>query len=343
VIALRTPLTGGEAVISQFATRRGPRIVVLLAAVAAALTACGGGGGGGGGSTKAGQPATLKVGTIPIADVAPLYLGIKKGFFKEQKLTIKPELAQGGAAIVTSVMSGDNQIGFSNVTSLIIAGSKGLPVQIVSQGVLGAANRAHAWDALFVPKGSSITSPKQLEGKTVAVNNLNNVGPLTINTALAQMGVDYKKVKYVEVDFPDMPAALASHRVDAAWMVEPFVSVVKAAGGKMLANPFEQTAPNLTIATYFSTKQYIAKNKDVVNRFKTAIDKSLDYAQQHPAEVRKIVLTYTKIPPAAAAHMSLPQWRADLNRPTIQKTAQLAQKYGFAPKAPDLSQLIWQP
>jgi NitT/TauT family transport system substrate-binding protein len=323
-------------------TRRGPRAIVLLAACAAALAACGGGSGGGGGSSKAGAPATLKVGTIPIADVAPLYLGIKKGFFARQKLTIKPQLAQGGAAIVTSVMSGGDQIGFSNVTSLIIAASKGLPVQIVASGVLAAADRAHAWDALFVPKGSPITTPKQLEGKTVAVNNLNNVGPLTINTALAADGVDYHKVKYVEVDFPDMPAALASHRVDAAWMVEPFVSVVKAAGGRMLANPFEQTAPNLTIATYFATKEYIASHQDVMKRFKTAIDKSLDYAQSHPAEVRKIVLTYTKIPPKAAQHMSLPTWRSDLNLPTIQKTAQLAQKYGFAPKPPDLNQLIWK-
>jgi hypothetical protein len=41
--------------------------------------------------------------------------------------------------------------------------------------------------------------------------------------------------------------------------------------------------------------------------------------------------------------MSLPQWRSDLNEPTIQKTAQLAQKYGFATKAPDVNALIWQP
>lgn len=316
------------------------RTIGVLAVCAAALTACGGGGGG---STKAGQPATLTVGTIPIADVAPLYLGIQKGFFKEQKLTIKPQLAQGGAAIVTSVLSGADQIGFSNTTSLIIASSKGLPVQIIAPGVTGASDRAHAWDALLVRKDSPITSLKQLEGKTVAVNNLNNVGPLTINTVLAADGVDYKKVKYVEVDFPDMPAALASKRVDAAWMVEPFVSAVKAAGGRTLANPFEQTVSKLTVAAYFTTKKFIADNEDVVKRFRTAVDKSNEYAQQHPDEVRKIVLTYTKIPPAAAQHMSLPQWGADLGEPTIERTAQLAQKYGFVSTPPNLNQLIWHP
>src|SRR4051812_50072632 len=101
-------------------------VVVLAAAMTAA--GCGGSSGGGGGK---GKPATLKVGVIPIADVAPLYLGIQKGFFKEQKLTIKPQLAEGGAAITPAVVSGDFQIGFSNTISLLIAASKKLPIQII--------------------------------------------------------------------------------------------------------------------------------------------------------------------------------------------------------------------
>jgi NitT/TauT family transport system substrate-binding protein len=313
--------------------------------LALVATGCGGddNGGGGGGGGQAAKPVTLKVGTIPIADVAPLYLGIKKGFFDEQKLTIKPQLAEGGAAIVPAVLSGGDQIGFSNVTSLLIAASKDLPVTIISQGVLAGSDSKSAFDALLVPKNSNITDLKQLEGKTIAVNNLNNVGPLTINTALQQAGVDYKKVKYIEVPFPDMPAALKSGRVPAAWMVEPFVSQVKAAGGKTLATPFEQTAPNLTIATYFTSKKYAQENPDVLKRFGTAINKSLDYAQTHPDEVRQIVTTYTKIPPAAAGKMTLPTWKADLNQPTIQKTAQLAQQYGFVKQPPALDELIWKP
>jgi NitT/TauT family transport system substrate-binding protein len=306
-----------------------------------ALAACGGNDDSGG--SKAGAPATIKVGTIPIGDVAPLYLGIKKGFFKQEELTIQPQAAQGGAAIVPAVLSGSDQIGFSNVTSLMIAASKGLPVQIISQGVLAGADRSHAFDALLVPKGSSIRNAKQLEGKTVAVNNLNNVGPLTINTALSKMGVDYTKIKYIEVDFPDMPAALASKRVPAAWMVEPFVSQAKAAGATVLATPFEQTAPNLTIATYFASKKYIASHQDVIARFVRAMNKSLEYAQSHPDEVRTIVPTYTKIPPAAAAHMTLATWKADLNKPTIQLTGKLAEKYGYVKSVPSIDGLVWSP
>src|SRR5919107_5514314 len=158
---------------------------IELAALGAACAALAAGGGGDGEeeptvgqAPEQAEAVTLKVGVIPITDVAPLYLGVKKGFFKAENLTVEPQLAEGGAAIVPSVLSGDYQFGFSNTTSLIIAASKKLPVQIVAQGVLGGTGDDDAWDAVVARKGSGIKTPKDLEGKTNAVNTLNNVGPL---------------------------------------------------------------------------------------------------------------------------------------------------------------------
>ena len=88
------------------------KTLLLALACATALVACGDDEPSGGSG-----PTKLKVGVIPIADVAPLYLGIEKGFFKEESLEIEPVLAEGGAAIVPAVISGANQIGFSNATS----------------------------------------------------------------------------------------------------------------------------------------------------------------------------------------------------------------------------------
>jgi NitT/TauT family transport system substrate-binding protein len=322
---------------------RGLAALVVAALALLGVAACGGGDDSGGGGGNANKPTTLKVGVIPIADVAPLYVGIKQGFFKEENLTIKPQLAEGGATITAQTVSGDLQIGFSNTTSLIIAASKKLPVQIVAQGVQGAKNEAEAWDAVLTKKGSPIRDPKALEGKTVSVNNLNNVGPLTINNAMEKAGADYKKVDYVEVPFPDANAAVDGGRVDAAWVVEPFVSQGTAQGARQVLHPFEATAPNFTVATYFVTKQYATQNKDVVDRFVRAINKSLTYAQSHPDAVRAVVPTYTKIPKEVAAKMRLPQWGSDLNRPTIEQTADLALKYGFIKEKPDLDELIRPP
>jgi NitT/TauT family transport system substrate-binding protein len=317
---------------------------VALFAVLVVLAACGGGDNSGGGSAQGQQqPATLKVGVIPIADVAPLYLGRQKGFFKQEKLTIKPVPAEGGAAIVPAVLAGDDQIGFSNVTSLVIATSKKLPVQIISQGVMAGKGGDDAFSAVLVPKDSSIRSAKDLAGKTVSVNNLNNVGPLTINTVLEKNGVDPKQVKYTEVPFPDAVGALKAHRVDASFVVEPFQSAGRAAGDRILFHPFEETAPHYSVATYFASKQYIAQNPGVVDRFVRAMNKSLDYAEQHPDEVRKIVTTYTPIPAKAAEKMVLPHWSSGLQRDSIQQTINLSKKYGYIEQAPSLGDLIYTP
>jgi NitT/TauT family transport system substrate-binding protein len=324
-------------------TRRPRRILGALAVAVAALfavAACGGGDSGGGGSSANGKPTTLRVGVIPIADVAPLYVGIKQGFFKAEKLNVQPQLAEGGATITAQVVSGDLQVGFSNVTSLVIASSKKLPVQIVASGVQAAKDDSGAWDAVLSKKGSPIKDLKALEGKTVSVNNLNNVGPLTINQAMEKAGADYKKIKYVEVPFPDANAALDTGRIDAAFVVEPFVSQGKAQGANEVTHSFEATASNYAVATYFATKQYSAQNKDVLDRFVRAINKSLSYAQTHPDVVRQVVPTYTKIPAAVAKKMRLPTWSPNLNQPSIQQTADLAQKYGFIKDKPDLGELI---
>jgi NitT/TauT family transport system substrate-binding protein len=319
--------------------RRFPAVLVALACLLTAA-ACGDDNSGGDGSSGT---QTLKVGVIPIADVAPLYLGIDKGFFKEEQLKIQPQLAEGGAAITPAVLSGDFQIGFSNTISLLIAASKDLPVEIISQGVLAGKSEKDAWADLLVLKDGPIQDGSDLEGKTIAVNTLENICEVTIKASLEKDGVDVDKLKFTEVPFPDMNAALEQKRVDGACVVEPFVSQGKAGAAKGIDPFYVRTAPDLTIATYFTTKQYAEENADTVDRFVRAMNKSLEYAQAHPDEVRKILLDYTEIPPEAAEAIKLPTWRTDLNEPTIEKLSELSKKYGLIEEEPDLNELIRQP
>src|SRR5918992_4161668 len=249
-------------------------------------------------------------------------------------------VAEGGAAITPAVLSGDFQVGFSNTVSLLIAASKELPVTIISQGVLGGKTKDEAWADLLVLKDGPIKEPKDLEGKTIAVNTLKNICEVTIRASLADMGVDDRTLKFTEVPFPDMNAALEAGRVDGACVVEPFVSQGKAGKARGIDPFYVNTAPDLTVATYFTSKQYAEENADVVNRFVTAMEQSLDYAQSNPDAVREILGEYTQIPPEVAANIKLPQWRKDLNEPTIELLSELSVKYGLIEEQPDLGELI---
>jgi NitT/TauT family transport system substrate-binding protein len=323
-------------------TGLGLRVATLLLALACAVgvAACGGDDDGNGGGGGEGGPTTLRVGVIPIADVAPLYLGMKKGFFEDEQLTIKPQLAEGGAAITPAVVSGDFQIGFSNTISLLIAASQDLPVEIISQGVLAGKSEKEAWADLLVLKDGPIKEPKDLEGKTIAVNTLKNICEVTIKASLEKEGVAVDKLEFAEVPFPDMNAALEAGRVDGACVVEPFVSQGKAGEARGIDPFYVRTAPDLTVATYFTSTQYAQENGDVVDRFVEAMNKSLTYAESHPDEVRQVLLEYTEIPPEAAEQIKLPIWRPDLNEPTIELLSELSLKYGLIEEQPDLDELI---
>ena len=196
-----------------------------------------GGAGGDSGLTK------VSVGVIPIVDCAPIYLGDKQGFFKEEGLQLDIQTATGGAAIVPGVVSGSFDFAFSNLISVMVAKDKGLDLKFVANGASTTGEIGKDIGGVVVPAGSSIQSAKDLAGKTVSVNNLSNIGDTTIKSVIEKDGGDPNSVKFVEVAFPDAPAALANKQVDAAWILEPFLSKAVAEGGKIVSSNFVEMQP----------------------------------------------------------------------------------------------------
>lgn len=311
--------------------------VLLTMAIALALAAAGCGGGSG---SDEGGVETLKVGVLPITNVAPLYLGEKKGFFREEDLKVVPEVSEGGAATIPAVLSGDQQLAYSTTVSLVTAASKGLPVRIVAQATRAAETPKTSFAALMVGPDSPIRDAGQLEGKTIAVNGLNNVNQVTTNAALAKRGVDFKTIKYIEVPLENMADALDTGKVDAAAEVEPFVTLGKQAGQRSLFDNYMEADRGLAIGQYFTSEQYAQENKDVVERFTRGIDRSMTYAQEHPEEARKIVLEYTQIKPAIAQEMKLPTWTTGVTREDVELAAKMTKASGFIEKNPDVDRLL---
>jgi NitT/TauT family transport system substrate-binding protein len=283
---------------------------------------------------------TLKVGVIPIVDVAPLYLGIEKGFFKQEGLTIEPVPAQGGAAIVPTVVAGDNQVGFSNVVSLILASSRGLPLETIAAGSEAVRDPAHSPAALMVAGNSSIRSAKDLEGKTIAVNTLNNIGDVTIKALLDQRGADVSKIKFIELAFSAMPVALKEGRVDAIWANEPFETVARNDGDRVLFHNYEEYDPKLSVAVYFTTRSFAAQHPDVVARFQRAMAKSASYAVAHPRDARAILPSYTRLEASVANTLFLPGWGTTINLGSVERLQGSMVKFGLLQKPTDLKPLF---
>jgi NitT/TauT family transport system substrate-binding protein len=306
------------------------RITALAALVALAVTACGGGGGGSPSVTSdASGDTTLNVqetAGVPSAFVA---FGQAKGFFSKHKLKINLQSSQGGATAVPSLVSGKIQVAGSNVVSLLIAASKGLPVEAIAPGTSAHGAGQKDFGALMVGKGSKIRDVKQLAGKTVAVNTLNNIAEVVVKASLQKSGVDPSQVKLREIDFPEMAPALAKHDVDAAFLIEPFVTIARQAGGRVIDYSYVTTEPKLQVGAYAVSRKFAQENPDVVKRYRAAVGDTAKYLMAHQSQFRTFLAKRAETPVKLAKAMELPTFTTTLNTASMQHTAALVQRFGL--------------
>lgn len=283
---------------------------------------------------------SITVGAIPIVDVAPLHLGKEQGFFEDHGLEVEIKNTSGGAEAVPGVNSGSFDFAFGNITSLIIAREKGLPLKVVSNGVTSTGEQGNDFGGVVVPEGSSISSARDLAGAKIAVNNLENIGDTTVRNSIREDGGDPSNVEFVEMPFPDMPAALEQGELDAAWVVEPFRTTALDDGAEEVASNFVDADPSLSIASYFTRQQVIDNKSEVVKSFTAAMHESLSYADSHPEEVRRILTTYTDMDETLTEEIQLPAFPPEGGRDSAQLIGELMVKDDLVESKPDTSELF---
>ena len=303
------------------------RLAVAAIALVATVVAFGGMAG----SAPGQQLTTINVDTLAIANGLPLTLGINKGFFAAQGLEIKPKIFASGNDIVLAMANEDGDIGYMGYTPAMIGRTQGVaPLSILAASETEGATEADNWQNVVVDGSSSIRTPKDLVGKTIALNALKGVTELVVRGALDKLGIDSNSVKFATMPFPTMPAALANGQVDAIHTPEPFMSQVLARGGRIVLAPGPVITPFLPNGCYCARADWMAKNPALVKRFRAAINQSLTYSNSHPDEVRALL-------PASIRNIRLPNWSPLLDRSKLVLLAGLAKKYDIIKTLPNMT------
>jgi len=259
---------------------------------------------------QAQEKKALKVSIIPISDVAPLFAAIKEGYFKQQGLEIDTAPTSGGAVGVPGLMAGAYDIVFTNVVSTVQARAQGLPIKIVAPGsAIGDGSQGDGGAGILVRKGEGIKTGADLVGKSLAVNTQKNIIWLYARAWVQKSGGDPGKVTYREVPFPQMLDALRGKQVDAVFSVDPFITIAKAdAGLDYLGSPYIAVQPNLSVAQYVATEDFIAKNPETLKRFNAALQMGIGWVNKNlkTKEMRDLLASYTRINPDLLAKMAQP-------------------------------------
>jgi NitT/TauT family transport system substrate-binding protein len=172
------------------------------------------------------------------------------------------------------------------------AAARGLELRILSSAL--HASTVGEGGGIWVKKGSPIKSAADLKGKTLASYGLRATGYMYAREALRRefglnMALEGGDVRQVEVQAPNLPAALATGQTDAATLIHSqswramqsgeFVNICET--GKIV-NAAHGT---LTSAINVSYPERLAARPDAFREFNRMLKASVDYAMSHRDEV----------------------------------------------------------
>jgi NitT/TauT family transport system substrate-binding protein len=299
----------------------------------------------GGASAAPGTVTNVTLGYVPYSDDASLFYAQSSGIFKKHGLNVTLVPQASPVAVEASMASGTEQFGFITTPVLINLNSKGVNVKCVSS-VDGSepSNPANDSTVLVAAKGSGITSVKDLAGKNVAEVQLTSLNSLAVQILAKQAGIDPKSIHQIAIPFPQMSAALAQGRVQAAVIVAPFATAALSAGATVLAHPNVQLFPNGTVTCLDAMDSYLTANPTVASEFRAAMNESIAYTQTHQAVVKQTLVKGLSLTPEVAAKQVLAtNFNSTLNTASITMIENYMKQFGVITSEPPAANMVWNP
>ena len=260
----------------------------------------------------AAQMVTLRVGYLPIAGNMDLLVARDRGWFAEEGITVELSPMAGGAEILPALIGGSLDLGTLNVVTHILALDQGFRARAVAGVFL--ERRGDPLHAILVRADSPIQSARDLEGKTMATNTLNNIDHIMQQVWVRQQGADPTRVSFVEVPFPQHPAALAQGRVDAIGPAEPFVVVAASQGARVLAYHYTDVNDVTLLAYYGATDDWLSRNADLAQRFYRATRRADEFLfSGNRDQLQAAAVQYLNMQPDLAARVGYGESSARLD------------------------------
>lgn len=288
---------------------KGRIVSALTAALAVVVVAagCGSDGGGGGAKTKAGL-TQVSMGTVNgSSSDAAMFVGMDKGFFREQGIEIKLQPFNTGAQFVAPLGAGRLDAASGGISAgLFNAVGSGVNIKLVAdKSRIGRPS----YTSLLVRK-QLVDSGKykgfgDLKGLKVAIPSVGVPPHHELDLFLRKAGLTIKDVRLEQIGFADMVSALSNGSVDAAVAIEPSATKAVQTGDAVKVAGVDEVFPGEDTAALFYSEQFIKDKPEAAQKLMDAYLKSVRYyvsaldgstlKGQRGEEVARILTKYTAI------------------------------------------------
>jgi NitT/TauT family transport system substrate-binding protein len=277
------------------------------------------------------QPAladdTLRIGALLLDNTAEVFYARELGMFKRAGLDVDITTFPSGGAAASALVGGAVDISISDTLTMVEAHSRNVPLTYLAPATV--YTKALPAYALLVGADSPIRVARDFNGKTVATNALKNILQVPTEAWIDNNGGDSKTVKFIEVPFPTMGAAILDGRIDAASISEPFITNALDSGKfRMISVSERNVAPEFMFSGWTTTTDYAAAHPDTIKKFVAVMLESARWGNANRPQSAQILVGVNKMSPEVAAKMMRSYYGEKLSGALLQPVIDAAVKYG---------------
>jgi NitT/TauT family transport system substrate-binding protein len=234
-------------------------------------------------------PVNIRLDFIIGGKHAPWFVALEKGFYAKRGLKARIQGSTGSADTVRTIGAGGADFGFADIGTMIVAKSRGTPVEAVAQ--FGYLPATVVWR-----EDNNIKTLKDLEGKSYA--NHPDQSLWFLMPAFCRINkLDFKSIRLQETAASLQPAALVTKKVDFILMYrasnDEVAELAAAKQGVKLKRFFMRDNGLDIYGTGLIAKENdIKKRPELVRAYVEGTLEGLRYARENQHEALKILLKH---------------------------------------------------
>ena len=215
---------------------------------------------------------------------APQYVAINQGFFEEEGIKLEVTTGQGADKVMTAVISGQADIGFSGPEACIYVYNEGKE----DYAVVFAQLTKRDGSFLVGRQPEPDFKWENLKGKYIIGGRKGGVPEMTLEYVLRKHNLEPNVDLTVDtsVQFAVMAGAFTGGTGDYVALFEPTATMLEKEGKGYVLESIGQESGEIPYTAYYAKKSFIEKNGDLIQRFTNAIYKGQKWVDSHsPREI----------------------------------------------------------
>ncbi|GLY69132.1 ABC transporter substrate-binding protein [Amycolatopsis taiwanensis] len=285
------------------------------------------------------ERSTLRVGVGNRIDTAPLRIAVADGSFTRAGLHIELVPLKSDADALRGLASGNVDVAFATDVAFFTAAASGTALQFQAEAYTSAPFTM----ALVTLPDSPYTKLTAKKSPRIAVDELNGLSVLAVRSMFAAAGGDPDRIRFVQYPFEGMQAALRDGSVDAALMIEWFITQAQQSlGARILADSSHGAMMNLPMTGYASSGLFAQVNPRTLALFRQVLTAGQQRASD-PTVIRRALPQLAGIDDATADQVALGEYPTSLSGTRLQRVADLMHSSGMLADRLDVQSLLPKP